>query len=65
MSITDFFGENVFNLSVMKKRLPEETFKAVENTIKEGTVLDKSVAEIVATAMKDWAVEKGATHYTH
>lgn len=65
MSVTDFFGENVFNLSVMKKRLPEETFKAVENTIKEGTVLDKSVADIVATAMKDWAVEKGATHYTH
>ena len=65
MSITDFFGENVFNLSMMRKRLPKETFKSVQNTIKEGTALDSGVAEIVATAMKDWAIEKGATHYTH
>ena len=65
MSITDFFGENVFNLSMMRKRLPKETFKSVQNTIKEGTALDAGVAEIVATAMKDWAIEKGATHYTH
>ena len=65
MAVSDFFGENVFNLSVMKKRLPKETFKAVENTFKDGTALDKSAAEIIATAMKDWAIEKGATHYTH
>ncbi len=65
MSVSDFFGENVFNLSVMKKRLPKETFKSVETTIKEGTALDAGVAEIVATAMKDWAIEKGATHFTH
>jgi len=65
MSITDFFGENVFNLSMMRKRLPKETFKSVQNTINEGTALDAGVAEIVATAMKDWAIEKGATHYTH
>ncbi|MDY3929554.1 MAG: glutamine synthetase III [Clostridia bacterium] len=65
MSVADFFGENVFNLSVMKKRLPKETFKSVETTIKEGTALDAGVAEIVANAMKDWAIEKGATHFTH
>ena len=65
MSITEIFGENVFNLSVMRKRLPKDTFKSVQNTIREGTALDAGVAEIVATAMKDWAIEKGATHYTH
>lgn len=65
MSVSDFFGENVFNLSVMKKRLPKETFESVEHTIKEGSTLDANVAEIVAGAMKDWAIEKGATHYTH
>ncbi len=65
MSVADFFGENVFNLSVMKKRLPKDIFKSVENTIKDGTALDSGVADIVATAMKDWAIEKGATHYTH
>lgn len=65
MSVTDFFGENVFNLPTMKKRLPKATFKVLEKTIKDGTPLDISVAEVVANAMKDWAVEKGATHYTH
>ena len=65
MSITEIFGENVFSLSVMRKRLPKETFKSVQHTIEEGTALDSGVAEIVAAAMKDWAVEKGATHYTH
>ena len=65
MSVTDFFGENVFNLPTMKKRLPKETFKSLEKTIKDGIPLDTSVAEEVANAMKDWAVEKGATHYTH
>ncbi len=65
MSVTDFFGENVFNLPTMRKRLPKATFKVLEKTIKDGTPLDTSVAEVVANAMKDWAVEKGATHYTH
>ncbi len=65
MSVTDYFGENVFNLPTMKKRLPKDTFKMLEKTIKDGTPLDTSVAEEVANAMKDWAVEKGATHYTH
>ena len=63
--VTEFFGENVFNLSVMKERLPKATFKSLESTIINGTPLDASVAEVVANAMKDWAIEKGATHYTH
>lgn len=64
-SVSDIFGTNVFNLHVMKERLPKDTYKAIEKTIKEGAVLDASVAEVVANAMKDWAIEKGATHYTH
>lgn len=65
MSVTEIFGSNVFNLSVMKERLPKATFKSVKHTIDEGTALDEGVAEVVANAMKDWAIEKGATHYTH
>ena len=63
--VTEYFGQNVFNLSVMRERLPKETFKSLESTIKDGTPLDAGVAEVVANAMKDWAIEKGATHYTH
>ena len=63
--VTEYFGRNVFNLSVMRERLPKETFKSLESTIKDGTPLDAGVAEVVANAMKDWAIEKGATHYTH
>jgi len=65
MSVTEIFGSNVFNLSVMKERLPKDTFNSLKHTIDEGTALDKGVAEVVANAMKDWAIEKGATHYTH
>ena len=65
MTVSDYFGENVFNLSVMKERLPKEIFESVETTIKEGIALDSGVADVLATAMKDWAIEKGATHYTH
>lgn len=65
MSVAEIFGSNVFNLSVMKERLPKDTFKSLEQTIKNGTALDPKVAEVVANAMKDWAIEKGATHYTH
>lgn len=61
----DFFGSNVFNDSVMKEKLPKATYKALRTTIDEGRELDPSVAAIVANAMKDWALEKGATHYTH
>lgn len=63
--VTEIFGQNVFNLSVMKERLPKATFKSLEHTVKDGMPLDPGVAEVVANAMKDWAIEKGATHYTH
>ena len=63
--VTSIFGENVFNESVMKTRLPKETYKQLMKTIEGGEKLDPSVANVVANAMKDWAVEKGATHFTH
>ncbi len=63
--VTEIFASNVFNLSVMKARLPKKTFQSLEHTIREGAALDPSVAEVVANAMKDWAIEKGATHFTH
>ncbi len=59
------FAINVFNDSVMKARLPKETYRQLQKTIKDGRHLDSNVAVIVANAMKDWAIEKGATHYTH
>ena len=63
--IPNLFGSLVFNDSVMKARLPKETYKELKNTIKSGKHLDLAVANVVANAMKDWAIEKGATHYTH
>ena len=63
--VTSIFGENVFNETVMKARLPKETYKQLMKTIEGGEKLDPSVATVVANAMKDWALEKGATHYTH
>lgn len=59
------FGSNVFNDSIMKERLPKATYKALKKTIEDGKELELSVADVVATAMKDWAIEKGATHFTH
>ena len=64
-SVRSIFGENVFNETVMKARLPKETYKQLMRTIEGGEKLDPSVANIVANAMKDWALEKGATHFTH
>ena len=61
----EIFGINVFNDSVMRQRLPKETYKALHKTIDEGRRLDADVASVVANAMKDWALERGATHYTH
>ena len=52
-------------IAVMKARLPKETYKALKNTIEDGKHLDLEVADVVANAMKDWAIEKGATHFTH
>src|SRR5256885_15926214 len=63
--VKDLFGVNVFNESVQRARLPKPVFKALQKTIRQGAPLDPSVADAVASAMKDWAIEKGATHYTH
>ena len=63
--IPNLFVILFFNDSVMKARLPKETYKELKNTIKAGKHLDLAVANVVANAMKDWAIEKGATHYTH
>ncbi|HMB95230.1 MAG TPA: glutamine synthetase III, partial [Tepidisphaeraceae bacterium] len=63
--IKDLFGVNVFNESQQRARLPKPIFKALQRTIKQGAPLDPSIADSVAAAMKDWALEKGATHYTH
>ena len=64
-SVVEKFGSLVFDDVAMKERLPKETYKALQKTIKDGRHLDLSVANIVANAMKDWAIEKGATHFTH
>src|SRR5450755_3892889 len=61
----DLFGENVFSKSVMQKRLPKLVFKSLMATIEHAKPLDPTVADVVAAAMKDWAMEKGATHYAH
>ena len=63
--IPNLFGSLVFNDSIMKARLPKETYKSLKNTIQAGKPLNLEVATVVANAMKDWAIEKGATHYTH
>ncbi len=63
--VPEMFGSMVFNETVMKERLPKDTYKAMMKTIKEGKPLDITVANVVANAMKDWATEKGATHFTH
>ena len=64
-TITSVFGTNVFSDAVMRERLPRETYKQLQRTIKQGRHLDNAVANVVANAMKDWAIEKGATHFTH
>lgn len=63
--VDSVFGSNVFSDSVMKQRLPKQIYKALKKTINEGVQLDPNVAEVVANALKDWAIEKGATHFTH
>lgn len=63
--ISKIFGSKVFNDQVMSSRLPSHIYKSLKDTSKLGKPLDKSVAMVVATAMKDWAIENGATHYTH
>ena len=63
--VTDIFSSMVFDDATMEARLPKETYKALQRTIKLGKHLDMNVATVVANAMKDWAIEKGVTHYTH
>lgn len=65
MELTEIFGSNVFNDRVMKQRLPKEVYRSLRKTIEQGIPLRADIADIVANAMKDWAIEKGATHYTH
>ena len=65
MNIEELFGCNVFSIGTMRERLPKEAFEEIESIIDHGGELSKKTADIVANAMKDWAIEKGATHYTH
>ena len=65
MSVPESFGSMVFDDRVMKSRLPGDVYRAMKQTIKKGKPLDPSVADAVAAAMRDWAVSKGATHFTH
>ena len=64
-SVPELFGSMVFNDEVMRARLPKDTYQSIRRTIREGTPLDPTAANIVANAMKDWALSKGATHFTH
>ena len=64
-NVAAIFGEDVFNDKVMQERLPKKVYKELKKTIMEGKALDPTVADVIAEAMKNWAVEKGATHYTH
>jgi glutamine synthetase len=63
--ISELFGENVFHLEVMREYLPDDAYKSIKSAIANGSRIDRGVADQVATAMKDWALSKGATHYTH
>ena len=64
-NVADIFGENVFNDTVMQERLPKKVYKNLKKTIEEGKELDLETADVIAHEMKEWAIEKGATHYTH
>ena len=65
VNISEIFGENVFSMSVMRERLPKKAYAEVVDVMEHGGNITMATADIVANAMKDWAVEKGATHYTH
>ena len=64
-NVADIFGENVFNDTVMRERLPKKTYQKMKEVISHGRELDPETADVVAHEMKEWAIEKGATHYTH
>ncbi|MEE0970403.1 MAG: glutamine synthetase III, partial [Clostridia bacterium] len=63
--VTENFGSMVFNESVMRDKLPNETYKKMQATLRKGKRLDIETANVIANAMKDWAIERGATHFTH
>ena len=65
INVPEIFGKNVFNDAAMKERLPKSVYKKLKYTIESGTDLDPSIADVVAHAMKDWAIERGATHFSH
>src|SRR5262249_1414558 len=65
MTIRQLFGVNVFSDELMRSRLPENVYKALRNTVKRGAPLDPSIADVVAATMREWAMERGATHFTH
>ena len=65
MSVPEIFGSMVFNDAAMKERLPQETYMAIQTARRDGKRLDDQVASVCANAMKDWACERGATHFTH
>ena len=65
LNVADIFGEDVFNDTVMQERLPKKVYKDLKKTIEEGKELDLATADVIAHEMKEWAIEKGATHYTH
>ena len=65
VNVEEIFGQNVFTLAKMRERLPKNVYKEVVSVTEHGGELSKESADVVANAMKDWAVEKGATHYTH
>ena len=62
ISVAEIFGENVFNDAVMQERLPKKTYKELKKTIEEGKELQAATADVIAHEMKEWAIEKGATH---
>ena len=64
LNVAEIFGENVFNDAVMQERLPKKVYKKLKEVIQEGRELDLETADVVAHEMKEWAIEKGATHYT-
>ena len=65
VSVPEIFGMNVFNDAMMREHLPNKVYEELKNTIERGEMLNSEIADIIANAMKDWAIERGATHYTH
>ena len=65
VKLSEIFGQNVFDDQLMRERLPKATYKRLRKTIDEKLPLEPAVADVVANAMKDWAIERGATHFTH